>query len=393
MSSFKRLNKADATTTLYAANKSWRLSYSTTPSNDDAYFYVGFNIPFSINEAKNNGQYGSLIYDSINHLFYQNYTGSLDTGSIMFNVNTYESASQQRPTSSYFDYNTNPFLVKQFPSGASERIGVLSINQDLYGSKILPNSFQISASSDLGPGYLIRDDGYGNLYDISRANSQTIDLGYVTIDYLTDGTLLPGISFVGNIFYAQGIAVITNQSSSYQGLLNIGGCTQYTFNTPGTYTFTDCLGIDRSILVTTTQTVCVLNGTTPSPSAGGTLGTTLCIAPRSISFQNEHIIYENEVRCIVRESNFNLTYNPSLLKYGAQTIVPISGSASNGYTLTGSFDNTTIKDFATASFFQPYVTTIGLYNDNNDLLMVAKLAKPIMLSPDTDTTFIVRYDT
>ena len=84
-------------------------------------------------------------------------------------------------------------------------------------------------------------------------------------------------------------------------------------------------------------------------------------------------IYENEVRCIVRESDYNLTYNPSLV--------------------TGSYTGGTLCDFATGSFFQPYVTTIGLYNDENELLMVAKLAKPIVLSSDTDMTFIVKYDT
>jgi hypothetical protein len=66
--------------------------------------------------------------------------------------------------------------------------------------------------------------------------------------------------------------------------------------------------------------------------------------------------------------------------------------SNNSFTLTGSFD-TTVKDFATGSFFQPYVTAIGLYNDENELLMVAKLGKPIVLSSDTDMTFIVRYDT
>ena len=398
MSSFKRLNKADVTTTLYAANKLWNIPYTSTASND-AYFYTGSNITFSINETKNNGQYGSLIYNTINHLFYQSYTGSLNTGSIMFNINTYESASQQRPTASYFDYNSNPLLIKQFPSGAGGRIGVLSINQDLYGTKILPNSFQISASSPSGYGYIIKDDGYGNLYDIAQSLNRSIDLGYITLDYFDDGIIgsTSGIFFVGNIFYAQGIAVITNPSSSYQGMLSLRGCTQYTLNAAGNYTFTDCLGINRSISVTSPpQTICVLNGTTPS---GGTPAG-ICTSPRSISFQNEHRIYENEVRCIVKESDFNLTYNSSLLKYGAQIIVPISGSAANGYTTTGSFDNSTIKDFATGSLefsgsystFRPYVTTIGLYNDNNDLLMVAKLAKPIMLSPDTDTTFIVKYD-
>lgn len=93
----------------------------------------------------------------------------------------------------------------------------------------------------------------------------------------------------------------------------------------------------------------------------------------SLSFQNEHIIHENEVRCIIRESEFNLSYNPSLV--------------------TGSYASGSLLYFATGSDFTPYVTTIGLYNNTNELLMVAKLGKPIMISPDTDMTFIVKYDT
>ena len=109
----------------------------------------------------------------------------------------------------------------------------------------------------------------------------------------------------------------------------------------------------------------------------------------TLSFQNEHIIHENEVRCIVKESEFNLSYNSSLRISGSQYIV---SDGNGGYTLTGSIDST-VWDFATGSDFTPYVTTIGLYNDTNDLLMVAKLGKPIMISPDTDMTFIVKYDT
>jgi hypothetical protein len=92
-----------------------------------------------------------------------------------------------------------------------------------------------------------------------------------------------------------------------------------------------------------------------------------------LALQNEHSIYENEVRCIVRESELNLTYNPSLV--------------------TGSYSNGELLPFVTGSTFTPYVTTIGLYNDHNELLAVAKLAKPIMLSQNTDMTFIVKYDT
>jgi hypothetical protein len=90
----------------------------------------------------------------------------------------------------------------------------------------------------------------------------------------------------------------------------------------------------------------------------------------NLSFKNEHIIYENEVRCIVKESEFNLSYNPSL-------------QSDNSGSLYG---------FATSSSFSPYVTALGLYNDNNELLAVAKFGKPLLISPDTDMTFVVKYD-
>jgi hypothetical protein len=92
-----------------------------------------------------------------------------------------------------------------------------------------------------------------------------------------------------------------------------------------------------------------------------------------LSIKNEHIVYENEIRCIVKESEYNLSYNPTLV--------------------TGSYASGSLRGFATSASFHPYTTTIGLYNDENELLMVAKLAKPIMISPDTDMTFVVKYDT
>jgi hypothetical protein len=92
----------------------------------------------------------------------------------------------------------------------------------------------------------------------------------------------------------------------------------------------------------------------------------------TVSFKNEHIIHENEVRCLVEESDYNLSYNPTL----------VNGNYSSG----------SLKDFATGSAFYTYATTIGLYNDDNQLLAVAKLGKPIMMSPDTDMTFVVKYD-
>jgi hypothetical protein len=42
--------------------------------------------------------------------------------------------------------------------------------------------------------------------------------------------------------------------------------------------------------------------------------------------------------------------------------------------------------------FSPYVTTVGLYNDAQELLAIGKMAAPMPLSANTDTTFLVKYD-
>ena len=92
----------------------------------------------------------------------------------------------------------------------------------------------------------------------------------------------------------------------------------------------------------------------------------------TVAFKNDYTIYENEARCLVKDSDFNLSYNPTLVN--------------------GNYTSGSLKDFATGSAFYTYATTIGLYDDDNNLLAVAKLGKPIMMSPDTDMTFIVKYD-
>ena len=48
---------------------------------------------------------------------------------------------------------------------------------------------------------------------------------------------------------------------------------------------------------------------------------------------------------------------------------------------------------ATHSDFSTYVTTIGLYNDENELLAIGKTAKPIKNDRELSLTFVVRFDT
>ena len=56
--------------------------------------------------------------------------------------------------------------------------------------------------------------------------------------------------------------------------------------------------------------------------------------------------------------------------------------------MTGT-DNT-VKSNITGSYFRPYVTTVGLYNEANELLAVAKTNRPIPKSQNVDMTFVVK---
>ena len=94
-------------------------------------------------------------------------------------------------------------------------------------------------------------------------------------------------------------------------------------------------------------------------------------APYTIHLVAETTVYQNEVRCRVKENDFNYTQNPSATKAGT----------------TGSY-----IDAVTGSDFHPYLTTVGLYNDQDELLVVGKLSRPDPVPPNTDMTFIIRWD-
>jgi len=90
------------------------------------------------------------------------------------------------------------------------------------------------------------------------------------------------------------------------------------------------------------------------------------------SFSSSLTIYETQYKCTMRENEFNFSQNPTL----------ISGSSNSGV----------LYNFATGSYFSPYVTTVGLYDNNYNLLAVAKLAQPLPTSAVTDTSILVNLD-
>ena len=85
-------------------------------------------------------------------------------------------------------------------------------------------------------------------------------------------------------------------------------------------------------------------------------------------------IYENEISCTINPGDFGMSSNPTLQQYDPSI---------NEYVYT---------PFVTSSFFKPFVTTVGLYDDYGNLVIVGKLNMPIQLPDNMDTTIIIRYD-
>lgn len=102
---------------------------------------------------------------------------------------------------------------------------------------------------------------------------------------------------------------------------------------------------------------------------------------QDLNWESTVTMYETQYKCTIRANEYNCSLNPSLLSGSiiGQNNILNSGSA-------------TYEDFVTGSDFTPYVTTVGLYNNNQELLAVAKLAQPLPTSQTTDTTILVNLD-
>jgi hypothetical protein len=153
-----------------------------------------------------------------------------------------------------------------------------------------------------------------------------------------NGNVISGSLKVGDIIYEHGMIILTNDG--------IPGQDGYGFITygEGLYNASDVSFIESFIL-------------TPNITC---------------SFESTVTIYETQYKCTIRENEFNFSQNPSL----------ISGSLNSGI----------IYNFATGSYFNPYITTVGLYDNAYNLLAVAKLSQPLPLSSVTDTNILINLD-
>ena len=174
-----------------------------------------------------------------------------------------------------------------------------------------------------------------NTFNIEYSGSSTS--GTITDD--GEGALFAGSLKVGDIIYQHGMIILPNLGPFVTGSLYgtaLYGTAQYGTSDPD----------ELAAVINNNNITC--------------------------SFESTITIYESQYKCTVRENEYNFSQNPTI----------ISSSSNSGI----------INDFATGSYFSPYVTTVGLYNNNKELLAVGKLAQPLPLSTTTDTNIIINLD-
>ena len=89
-----------------------------------------------------------------------------------------------------------------------------------------------------------------------------------------------------------------------------------------------------------------------------------------VDYKGTHVIWENEVLVEVPAGSNNVSMNPSAHQRANSDKLKLD--------FTGSLT--------------PYITTIGLYNQDAQLLAIGKLGQPIAKRSDVDMNFIVRWD-
>ncbi len=336
MSAFKQFTTKDVTVTPFIADKGFDISGSNITASE-----FGINIFAGINDTIGSSDYNREtgfiytsseggIYNSAKHLYYTNFltqsTGDFaTTQSVIPGVMRADDYFYGPIIAPRFENYLQSTLTQSrfFPTGskADGAITTLAIPQKLFGEKIMPYTFkfQYTKSVTYPNGLLIEDDGEGNLISSSISSSGGD----------TNTSLV-----VGQIFYSQGIAVITTGSNNSQPLVNIAKNT----------------------------------GTQP--------GKTPDLDNVRFQFSSSLTIFEQQYKCTILENEFGYSTNPSLLTNGGGT-----GSLNVEY-----------YPFVTASYFTPYVTSVGLYNENTELVAVGKLSFPVPISQFTDTTIVVNFD-
>ncbi len=328
MGAYKKLNKQDAYITTYTAHKNWVVSGSQ---------FGSYNIQILSGSSTDN------LSSSLAQLYYPlKESGSIVSHSYDYYTDTTLTNPNLR------NFNPSPFVISiprsmtgvELKPGAQLSFYLTNVQQSRY---VTTNYWASGYTND--PSIInnvdilgLVDDGEGGLYQ-SGSNP---------------------VRYVGDIIYPHGIIIITDPDYVEQ--------LQIMWNP-----IIDLPGSEEVIL-----------SGRPEPLPNQYNSNNLVL-----SWQSSHPIFTHNYHCKVRESEFNYTYNQTALSGSLGTVYD---SNQEIYSTSGSINKGDRNDNITGSAFQPYITTVGLYNDANELIAVGKMSQPVPKSANTEMTIIVKID-
>ena len=405
MSAFINLNKQDAFVVPYTAHKSYYYGSNAARNSAGIKLVLGEKdetLFLSHSDSRTGEQYNKLAYSNIKQLYYSNFTSSIESGS--------------------FD-NFNQTTL-HFTRSLEDKVVNISIPRQLYGDNIKPGTFKFNSGSI----FHIIDDGEGNLFasggveysaTVSSSIESTITYFQATesanYDSITDpatmildrpvtaatGSLTKvewGGTLVTSPFYLENgsVQTLTITEPAELSALSFGSLSRLDSVDVGIVQFQDNSGTDRiNFYFESSSVSSVSTDYEIYPSAsiadgeyignifyshGNVVINNELIAKRfqekvlrsgSLEWKGSHTLYQHNYYCRSNESALNYSQNPSTV---------ISGSDGQVY------------GYVTSSYYQPYVTTVGLYNGANELVAVGKLAQPVPKSRYNDMTFVVKFD-
>ena len=292
----------------------------------------------------------------------------------------------------------------------NSEITLLAVSQSVYGEGIKPGSLTLV---DIDNQVTYTDDSYGGLN---------------TSDYTYELILLD---------VSSSIIVLSDREAEYTGsIFSIdfsSGSAEIYFNTDTSSLFIANLDFDAGKISFDEQLFITGSGLIETVVCGNIFYSEgLVVVSDGATFSNYNLYYKStqtihelEVLLQADEGEFNYSQNPSATitelsgSYDfvttaitnvrpAQTVKIkqikdrkrreyYSGSVTSSVTNTfinGTWDNYFESASAdpTGSYLTTYITTIGLYDENNNMVAVAKLPKPIKNLPDYPINFLVRID-
>lgn len=375
----KNIPKSNISVRDFKTYKEWEFTESTYPivsaSLEDGEFYTS-------SAANQNGLYIDPLYTSIKSKYYSN-TGNPFT---LFGITSdigYISSSRR----------------------LSDEILVISVDRDYYGEEMKPGTISISDETN---GLSYYDDSYGGILStIPSYLINTLDTGSDLI-VISDnngiqysGTIITFDSLSGNIELTMNDSLNTNVVGIIDFQTNVLQLSNY-------LTFEGVVISERTFGNAFYDEGLIVLESVPN------------FNEYTLNYNSTQTLYETEVLLSVDVGEFNYSQNPSATITTVSSIdtfetteipnVEPAGTVnikqidyiSRKPTFTGSYGSSigTWDDYfesksldPTGSYLAPYITTIGLFDDENQMIAVAKLPTPIKNLPDYNLNFIVRYDT